>query len=207
MQSERAQLENLIEQERVASDDLESLKPNVGPRRDALKEYDVRKSLETRFHSWLRTLQTPNTGPAIGIDDELRPIVAGEVFRQDSSHSGSTRSRIVLAFHAAVLETSIEFGGNHPRLLVLDSPKQHELDASDLRAYLSRMYSVSAGRSPVQIIFSATDPEILPIDAVDTLWTPQHMHGKQAHFFSAIESPAEPTDSSGDAADTGENVG
>jgi hypothetical protein len=66
--------------------------------------------------------------------------------------------RIVLAFHAALLEVSLARGGNHPGWLLFDAPKQHELSQADFDAYTNRLQLIAEkypGR--VQIVFSVAD--------------------------------------------------
>jgi hypothetical protein len=97
---------------------------------------------------------------------------------------GSTRTRIILAFHAAVVETSLMMGGVHPRLLVLDAPRQHELDASDLRSYIKRFLEISAKQAhPVQLVLSAIDPEIIPGGCMDAIWEPPFKFNDKPRFL------------------------
>jgi hypothetical protein len=86
------------------------------------------------MQDWLKVLGTQNTRTAY-FDDEFVLYVDGSKFSLTSHQSGSTRTRIILAFHAALLEVSLAQGGNHPGWLLFDAPKQHELSQSDFDAY------------------------------------------------------------------------
>lgn len=181
---ERKHLDALINKELRASEDVAELRPTGGGRRENTRLLDARQKLAATFKEWLLALRTPNVPADVTFDDELRLIVSGERFSSKSSHSGSTRTRLVLAQHAAFLETSLQMGGVHPRLLVLDAPRQHELSASDLRSFLERFYMMSAKTTPpVQLVFSATDPAVIPEGKVDQTWEPTFDFGGELRFL------------------------
>ncbi len=113
-------------------------------------------------------------------------MIGGEIFSSKSSHSGSTRTRIVLALHAAMVEASLLMEGCHPRLLVLDAPRQHELSAADLRAFIERFHATAKKASPpVQLVFSATDPEIVPKGRIDSLWEAPFTFNNEPRFLGS----------------------
>lgn len=181
---ERQQLDALINKEARAGEEVAELQPARGPRKDSSRLLDARQNLAATFKEWLLALRTPNVPADVSFDEELRLIVSGERFTAKSSHSGSTRTRLVLAYHAAMLETSLMMGGAHPRLLVLDAPRQHELSAADLRAYIERFHSLSIKqKEPVQLVFSATDPEVVPETCVDALWKPPFTFDDGSRFL------------------------
>ena len=97
------------------------------------------------------------------------------------------RTRIVLAFRAAMVETSLIMGGVHPRLLVLDAPRQHELDASDSRSYIKRFHDMSTKRAnPVQLVLSAIDPAIVPEGCMDEIWEPPFKFDDELRFLGSL---------------------
>jgi hypothetical protein len=69
------------------------------------------------MQQWLITLGTQNTRTA-HFDEDFVLYVDGARFATTTHQSGSTRTRIVLAFHAALLEVSLARGGNHPGWLL-----------------------------------------------------------------------------------------
>jgi len=186
---ERAQLDVLIDRELRAADDVSELRPSGGGRRDSTRLLDARHKLAASFREWLVALRTPNVPGDVSFDDDLRLTVSGEVFSATSSHSGSTRTRLVLALHAAFLETSLAMGGSHPRLLLLDAPRQHELSAPDLRSFVKRFYEMSSKATvPVQLILSATKAEVAPKGMIDRTWEPSFMSDRKRRFLGRIPS-------------------
>jgi hypothetical protein len=132
---------------------------------------DVRQLLSDAMQKWLVTLGTQNTRTA-HFDEDFVLFVDGAKFATTTHQSGSTRTRIVLAFHAALLEVSLARGGNHPGWLFFDAPKQHELSQTDFDAYADRLQMIAA-RYPgrVQIVFSAADLKT-QFQADDEMWIP-----------------------------------
>ena len=86
-----------------------------------------------------------------------------------------------------MVETSLLMGGNHPRLLVLDAARRFELGAQiDLRSFIEYFYRLSKDREqPIQLIFSATDPEVVPEPSIDMLWKPTFETDGETHFLGA----------------------
>jgi hypothetical protein len=84
--------------------------------------------------------------------------------------------------------------GAHPRLLVLDAPRQHELAAADLRAYIERFHAMSVKQGePVQLVFSATDPEVVPTASVDALWEPRFTVDGAPRFLGPADAETTPS--------------
>jgi hypothetical protein len=80
-------------------------------------------------------------------------FISRREFSTNTHQSGSSRTRIVLAFHAALLVALLR-SGNHPGWLFFDGPKQHELNQQDFDAYIERLRLISdkhPGR--VQVVF------------------------------------------------------
>ena len=175
---DRQQLEALLDREQRAGEEVSDLRPTGRGHTDNSRLLDGRQHLAAAFKDWMVALHTPNAPADAGFGEDLRLTLGGETFGQKSSHSGSTRTRIVLAFHAAMVETSLLMGGTHPPLLALDAPRQHELAAADLRSYIERFHKMSAKRpTPIQLVFSATDPAIVPEGCTDEIWKPTFASG------------------------------
>jgi hypothetical protein len=77
-------------------------------------------------------------------DDDFVLYVDGAKFAATTHQSGSTRTRIVLAFHAALMEVSLVRGGNHPGWLLFDASKHHELSQTNFDAYAERLQLIAA---------------------------------------------------------------
>jgi hypothetical protein len=99
--------------------------------------------------------------------------VDGAKFSTITHQSGSTRTRIVLAFHATLLEVALARGGNHPGWLLFDAPKQHELSQTDFDAHMDNL-AILASKYPqrVQVVFSVADLKT-QIQAADEVWLPK----------------------------------
>lgn len=146
---------------------------------------DARRALSDSVQQWLTTLGTKNFKSA-HFDDELNLYVDGERFSMTTHQSGSTRTRIVLAFHAAILEVSLSRGGNHPGWLLFDAPKQHELNQSDFDAYTHRLQIIAARHlGKLQIIFSAADLKT-QFEAGDEVWTPHFTVDEELRFLGPV---------------------
>jgi hypothetical protein len=136
---------------------------------------DVRQQLTTAMQRWLSVLGTKNIKTPAVFDDDFNPVIDGVKFSVSSHQSGSTRTRIVLAFHAAILEVALNRGGNHPGWMLFDAPKQHELDQRDFDAYAEELKVLSerhGGR--VQLVFSVADLKT-HFEATDEVWLPSYM--------------------------------
>ena len=135
---------------------------------------DVRHQLTDTMQRWLRTLRAKNIKEPATFDDDFNPVIDGVKFSATSHQSGSTRTRIVLAFHAALLEVALNRGGNHPGWLLFDAPKQHELDQRDFDAYAEQL-KLLAERFPgrVQLVFSVADLKT-HFEATDEVWLPSY---------------------------------
>lgn len=141
------------------------------------------KKLAAAANRWLAVLKA-NEGGAVGVDEELRLTVGGKPLSDTKGPSGSSRLRLILAYHAAILEVALEMNGSHPRLLLFDAPKQHELKPDDFAAYLVELRRVFAGKSVQVVISSRTE---IPKEAGDETWEPQ-FPGKDHPWFLGKES-------------------
>jgi hypothetical protein len=143
--------------------------------------------LSDAMQQWLITLGTQNTRSA-HFDEDFVLYVDNAKFSTTTHQSGSTRTRIVLAFHAALLEVSLSRGGNHPGWLLFDAPKQHELSQTDFDAYTDRLVLVAA-RHPgrVQVVFSVADLKT-QFEVGDEVWMPAFTFDGNPRFLG----PADP---------------
>ena len=107
----------------------------------SLSTHDYKKiaELETVFKNLLRSFHYRSKPIAdITISREtLLPVVERYSLRFDSSAKDFTRA--MWSYTLALRETALKFGGNHPGLLILDEPGQHDAGDNDLRFLLSRL--------------------------------------------------------------------
>lgn len=149
---------------------------------------DARQMLSDAMQQWLITLGTQNTKTA-HFDEDFILYVDEAKFSTTTHQSGSTRTRIVLAFHAALLEVSLARGGNHPGWLLFDAPKQHELSQTDFDAYTDRLQLIAAtnpGR--VQVVFSVADLKT-QFQPGDEHWQPTFTVDGKPRFLGPPEEP------------------
>lgn len=182
LDDERKRLAKLMEQAQRASERVTQLAgTRSAPGGGRLN--DARTLLAQNTDKWLRALHTRHVGESTSFDPNLVPYIGGERFSVASSQSGSTRTRIVLALHAALIETSIAVGGHHPPFLILDAPKQQEFKVEDLSNFVTACEALfAAQRPPFQLIVGAKDPDIFkrPPDAV---WRPTFKSGDELHYL------------------------
>lgn len=167
--AERQKFERFLDQREQAAAAVAETRPTGV--RGASAADDVRQLLSDAMQQWLITLGTQNTKTA-RFDDDFVLYVDDAKFETTTHQSGSTRTRIVLAFHAALLEVSLARGGNHPGWLLFDAPKQHELSQTDFDAYTDRLQLIAAkypGR--VQIVFAVADLKT-QFQPGDEVWMP-----------------------------------
>jgi predicted nuclease with TOPRIM domain len=123
---------------------------------------------------WMDILETQNVSRNVDIDRDFRFRFNDEPL---DVFSGSTKIRLVLAIHAALFEHYISVPSNPFRFLILDTPKQQELQTSDLAKYLTALENVCLTNN-AQLILSSTEYDH-PTQNVDKRWLP--MYSGRAH--------------------------
>lgn len=169
-EAEQKKFGRLLDRREQAAAAVAQLRPGRGKTGSPIE--DARQMLGDAMQRWLVTLGTENTKSAY-FDEDFVLHVDGAKFATTTHQSGSTRTRIVLAFHATLLEVALARGGNHPGWLLFDAPKQHELSQSDFDAYTDSL-TVLAAKYPqrVQVVFSVADLKT-QIQAGDEVWLPR----------------------------------
>jgi hypothetical protein len=184
---ENAELKKLIDLTIISEDAANNLRPVRGKSRDDSAAWDAANELGALFNSWLTTLSTPNLPKQIWFEQNFSLMLGGIRFTEDAAFGGSTRTRIVLAFHAALVELSLKMGGSHPRFLVLDTPKQHELHSADLKAFVHRYLQLAATYSgDLQLVIAATELEFLEGATGEHIWHPYFSVAGKPRFFGQL---------------------
>jgi len=184
---EQRQFNNLINRWQQATDRVAELTPRSG-RREATRVSDARALLATHFQEWVVALATPNVASSITVDERLRIVIGGEVFDSGISYSGSTRTRLVLAFHGAMVETAVALGANQPKLLLLDAPRQNELAAEDVRRFVDRFEGMARrSNSGIQLVLSATESTVVTPGAHTAIWKPQYVVNGEPRFLGPVQ--------------------
>lgn len=182
-QAEFQKLQDMIAERARLEAQVKALKP--GKNADDARMKEMRSALGKNLWGWIECLKTPNVGGTVEINDELEPVLGGQRFHPGSPHSGSTRTRVVLAYRAALLQTAIEEAGAHPGLLIYDAPQQQEIEEADLTAYFARLRALCAkhpGRTQIIVAFSGT---MMVKETEDSLWTPPFMVAGEPHFLGS----------------------
>lgn len=97
--------------------------------------------------------------------------------------TGSGRSRLVLAIHAALFEVYFENVNNPFRFLILDTPKQHELKGEDLANYLDELQMV-CDKWGGQIVISSTEYRH-ELEEDDMEWRPEYLGVEQLMYLGS----------------------
>jgi len=128
----------------------------------------LRNKIQSLTIKWMDILKTPNASREVEIDLEFKFRFGKQTI---DVFNGSTRSRIILAIHAAIFEHYLQDRGRPLRFLILDTPKQQELANEDLARFLRALEEL-CDEFDGQILISATEYHH-QVGAVDKEWTPQ----------------------------------
>lgn len=139
----------------------------------------VRSDIRRHFIDWLDLLHTYNVSKDITFKDDFTPLLGVETISQ---LKGSTKIRAVLAYHAAVFQVFAEKGVMGFRFMILDTPKQHEINNEDLGRYLSALKALCVSHG-AQIVFSTTEYHY-DGDNYDVEWLPTYKGQEQNMFLS-----------------------
>jgi hypothetical protein len=69
----------------------------------------------------------------------------------------SKGAKVILGYYTSIIEYSLKYGSYHPRLLMLDTPRQDELDLSVFAKILNYWASLSSYNKPYQIIITGSE--------------------------------------------------
>lgn len=138
----------------------------------------LRSELKACFIKWLTILGTKNISFDIGYKDDFVPILGAENVTQ---LKGSTKVRVVLAYHAAIVELLAKRDDTLLKFLILDTPKQHEINNDDLNKYMSELKKISRDLG-FQVIFSTTEYRY-QIGENDKEWIPEEPGLEQNMFL------------------------
>ena len=172
--------DELINQKISIEDEIRSLRPTS--RRDNSRLSDVLNVFRNEFETWLGILSTPNITSSSN-DGSFNAIINGARFSEDSFQDGSTRSRIVLAYIAALIQTSHKVEGNHPGFVFLDTPRQHELHMLDLKQYFTEFRKLMKKMS-LQVVIACKDA-IFEKQKTDKLYKPNFRSGVGLRYLGS----------------------
>lgn len=143
----------------------------------------LRLELRSLIVKWLDVLETKNVKRDVEIDLDFKITFGGERIEQIP---GSTKIRVVLAIHAAILEEYLKQPDRPFRFLVLDTPKQQEIQTLDLAGYLVAV-SKLVGQADAQLVFSTTEFRF-PSERQDAEWVPTFAGPEQLMYLHPVRS-------------------
>ncbi|MEZ8383032.1 hypothetical protein AB6C98_04885 [Vibrio splendidus] len=165
----------LVEQAR-AVDKLNSLSNSRSSVPEIIK-------LKSRFKQliikWLGAIRTINVSLDIKWKSDFVPLFGVESIDQIK---GSTRARVVLGYHAALIELILESSSSDLKFIVLDTPKQHEIHDDDLNNFMNTLKELCKQYS-LQVIFSTTEYKYHG-DNMDECWMPKFPGAEQNMFLT-----------------------
>jgi hypothetical protein len=129
----------------------------------------LKGDLERLTSKWMDILATPNVSRQVTIEPDFRYKFGPEYL---DIFTGSGRARLVLAIHGAIFEKYLELESRPFRFLILDTPKQHELESPDLARYLNALQDLCE-LNDAQIVVSSTEYRH-PIGGKDKEWLPSY---------------------------------
>ncbi|HHF3182719.1 AAA family ATPase [Vibrio sp. Vb1337] len=142
--------------------------------------------LKSRFKQllikWLESIGTINVNLDIKWKKDFVPLFGVESIEQ---LKGSTRARVVLAYHAALIELLLESENVTLDFIILDTPKQHEIHDNDLDNFMITLKKLCKQYS-LQVVFSTTEYKYEG-DSQDCCWEPKFPGLKQKMFLKAGE--------------------
>lgn len=137
----------------------------------------LRSRLGQLLIKWVDRLRTKNISKDISFTDDFKPVLGAE---NVSQLKGSTRIRVVLAYHAALFELIVERDDRPFAFLILDTPKQHEIHNDDLNEYMTAL-KLLAEKYDIQVVFSTTEYHYEG-NRLDRDWIPK-FPGKEQDMF------------------------
>lgn len=140
----------------------------------------LKANLRELYLIWLEEIHTSNISRDITFKDDFVPILGKENIKQ---LKGSTRSRAILAYHAALLQLLTENNASGFKFLILDTPKQHETHVHDLDRFIKALKELCV-RLGIQIVFSTTEYRYLG-DEMDKEWIPTYPGVEQNMFLKS----------------------
>ena len=167
----------LNERERVQND-LASLGGTASS--SDLRVIEIRSELRERIKYWLDVLRTRNVSREIAVDNDFGVLFGEEKISQ---LKGSTLLRVILAVHTAFFELYTNDFVNKFRFLILDTPRQQDIEAADLANYIAELKKLAVANE-AQIIFSTTEYHY-ECGRDDREWVPEFPGLEQNMFLSS----------------------
>lgn len=113
---------------------------------DGYSDNDIKKikEVENNFRESIRDFQYESKPVnTISISQEnylpLTKLDTGEIYNIRFDSSASDFIRCLWAYYISLMQTSIRYQGNHPKLLMFDEPKQQDMSEEGFRVFLHKL--------------------------------------------------------------------
>jgi len=178
----------LIEQRERALTVQESLERTREQSADVVR---LRLRLSEGMTKWLGILHARKIPQSVTIDSYLKPAMGDE--RLDI-FKGSSKTRTVLAYHAALFEICLSDPSSPFRMLILDTPKQQDIPNEHLDSYVQALRTLAAENNG-QVIFSTSSYRYVVDEETDEEWLPSFITSDDLMYLGSPkpqpESPLE----------------
>lgn len=128
----------------------------------------MRLRLSEGMTKWLGILYARNIPQSVTTDSYLKPAMGNE--RLDI-FKGSSKTRTVLAYHAALFEICLSDLSSPFRMLILDTPKQQDIPNEHFDSYVQALRTLAANYNG-QVIFSTSSYRYAVAEETDEEWLP-----------------------------------
>lgn len=150
LRAERGKLLKLENERGRVQDQIANLQ--AGGRAD-LEFNALRTRIQDKVAEWLDVLHAKNISRKVSIDLNFQFRFGDEPF---AVFKGSTKARAILAIHAAIFEEYLSDESRPYRFLILDTPKQQDMQTGDIANFL-RVLAEKCQALRGQVIFSSTE--------------------------------------------------
>ena len=185
VEDQKAQHAKLIEHRERALTLQESLQRTQEQSADVVR---LRLRLSEGMAKWLGILHARNIPQLVKIDSYLRPIMGEEKL---DIFKGSSKTRTVLAYHAALFEICLSDPSSPFRVLILDTPKQQDIPNDHLDSYIQALKNL-AERDSGQVIFSTSSYRYEIDEETDQEWLPSFATEGESMYLGSPEAPPPP---------------
>jgi hypothetical protein len=121
----------------------------------------IQRRFEQRMLEVLNEIQAEELVADVYIGDDYLPVLTvGGTTRRFNKNlmSAGQQARVAIAFHIALLLHGLEDVGRMPSFLLLDSPRQQEMNLEDFKALCSRLAGIGSRYADrAQIVIASSD--------------------------------------------------
>lgn len=164
---EAEKISSFLQQENKISDKIKEFEKNIPLLKDILEKLISERTKIAEVKSKFVDIMNKILKEVLNLDDELEglnnkytPVFKGDSILNDLAHGDiekSKRVRVILAYYTTILEYSLKYESNHPKLLILDTPRQEELDMTIFLKIIEYWKDLSRYNKIYQIIITGSE--------------------------------------------------